>query len=448
MKPPVFNYHDPDSLDDVLSLLGQLDDAKLLAGGQSLLPMMNMRFVMPEHIIDLNRLSGLDDVRVDAARIQIGAMTRQRVLLESDLLQARCPLMTEALQQVGHRATRNRGTLGGSLCHLDPAAELPVALAAHDAIVRVRAPEGERSIAMADFPAFYMTPAIEPNELVTGVEFAPWIEGHGHAFVEYSRRLGDFAIVAVGVLVELHSDTQVNRCSIVLGGVGAGPLRLSAAEELFCAGDASDAAAEQASRLCRGIDAMQDVHASREYRQRLGSAHGSSTQARRDAGTRMNTTRTVRLSVNGELREADIDVRTTLADFLRHHLELTGTHLGCEHGVCGACTVLVDGASARSCLMLAVQAHGREVSTVEGLAHEGELNPLQQAFRDKHGLQCGFCTPGILMALTEFLNEHPDPNEAEVREALSGNLCRCTGYQGIVAAALDAAKRLREEPAR
>jgi aerobic-type carbon monoxide dehydrogenase small subunit (CoxS/CutS family) len=134
----------------------------------------------------------------------------------------------------------------------------------------------------------------------------------------------------------------------------------------------------------------------------------------------------------------------TLADFLRHELGLTGTHVGCEHGVCGACTVLVDGASARSCLMLAVQGDGAEVSTVESLAGGEGLNVLQQAFRDRHGLQCGFCTPGMLMTLTELLRDNPDPSEAQVRDVLSGNLCRCTGYQGIVDAALLAAKRMRE----
>ena len=132
-----------------------------------------------------------------------------------------------------------------------------------------------------------------------------------------------------------------------------------------------------------------------------------------------------------------------LADFLRHEIGLTGTHLGCEHGVCGACTVLVDGRSTRSCLMFAVQANGCEVTTVEGLAPDGELSVLQQAFMDNHGLQCGFCTPGMLITLTELLRETPEPSEQEVREALTGNLCRCTGYAGIVKAALDAAQRLR-----
>ena len=159
----------------------------------------------------------------------------------------------------------------------------------------------------------------------------------------------------------------------------------------------------------------------------------------------MSSKRTIAITVNGKRQERkDVEVRLTLADFLRHELGLTGTHLGCEHGVCGACTILLDGKSARSCLLLAVQADGHEILTIEGIAPSvDKLHPLQEAFRDNHGLQCGFCTPGMLTTLIEFLRDNPDPTEQEVRIAISGNLCRCTGYQGIVAAALDAAKRLQ-----
>jgi aerobic-type carbon monoxide dehydrogenase small subunit (CoxS/CutS family) len=160
----------------------------------------------------------------------------------------------------------------------------------------------------------------------------------------------------------------------------------------------------------------------------------------------MAKTRKIGLTVNGNHYEMTVEVRKHLADFLREDLELTGTHLGCEHGVCGACTVIVDGKAVRSCLMLAVQADGSEVVTIEGLARpDGSLHPIQQAFRDRHGLQCGFCTPGMLTTLAAFLAERPDASEAEIREVISGNLCRCTGYESIVDAALQAGDALREE---
>ena len=162
----------------------------------------------------------------------------------------------------------------------------------------------------------------------------------------------------------------------------------------------------------------------------------------------MSDRRTMSVTINGESYEREVETRLTLADFIRHEVLLTGTHVGCEHGVCGACTILLNGRTARSCLMLAVQANGQEITTVEGIApNDDELHPLQQAFQDNHGLQCGFCTPGMLTTLIEFLDDNPDPTEQEVREAISGNLCRCTGYQGIVAAALDAAKRLQGQSA-
>jgi aerobic-type carbon monoxide dehydrogenase small subunit (CoxS/CutS family) len=154
----------------------------------------------------------------------------------------------------------------------------------------------------------------------------------------------------------------------------------------------------------------------------------------------------VTLTVNGEVNSAEVEPRTLLSDFLRHELGLTGTHVGCEHGVCGACTVMLDGQAVRSCLMLAVQAQGHEVETVEGLADdEDELHPMQQAFWETHGLQCGFCTAGIMMTMIPFLRDNPEPSEQEIREALSGNLCRCTGYQHIVEAVQLAAARLTDE---
>jgi carbon-monoxide dehydrogenase small subunit len=158
----------------------------------------------------------------------------------------------------------------------------------------------------------------------------------------------------------------------------------------------------------------------------------------------MADTREINVHINGIAYTRTIETRTTLVDFIRQECGLTGTHVGCEHGACGACTVLVDDQSARSCLMLAVQCHEKQVNTVEGLAKEGVLNVLQQSFQDHHALQCGFCTAGILMTMTEFLRDNTDPTQAQVRDILSGNVCRCTGYLPIVQAVLSAAKTLRE----
>jgi len=161
-----------------------------------------------------------------------------------------------------------------------------------------------------------------------------------------------------------------------------------------------------------------------------------------------NELHTVHLTINGKQFERDVEPRTLLSDFLRHEIGLTGTHVGCEHGVCGACTILYDGQPVRSCLMLAVQASGHAISTVEGLsANLKELHPLQQAFWESHGLQCGFCTPGFLMTLVPFLETNPNPSENQIRAAISGNLCRCTGYQNIVKAIQSAAERIQAKVA-
>jgi carbon-monoxide dehydrogenase small subunit len=152
--------------------------------------------------------------------------------------------------------------------------------------------------------------------------------------------------------------------------------------------------------------------------------------------------RKIGVRVNGRTYDRTVEVRKTLADFLRDDLELTGTHLGCEHGVCGACTIVLDGAAVRSCLLFAAQVHGSDIQTVEGLADGDALNPLQEAFREHHGLQCGFCTPGFLMTLTCFLRDCPHPSDEQIREAISGNLCRCTGYKNIVEATRAAAQSL------
>jgi len=150
----------------------------------------------------------------------------------------------------------------------------------------------------------------------------------------------------------------------------------------------------------------------------------------------------IKVNVNGTIYERDVDARMLLSDFIRHELRLTGTHVGCEHGVCGACTVLFDGKPVRSCLMFAVQANNHEVRTVEGLGDKDHLHPIQEAFREKHGLQCGFCTPGFLMTVTAFLEENPHPSREEIREAISGNICRCTGYEFIIDSVELAAQKL------
>jgi carbon-monoxide dehydrogenase medium subunit len=276
MKPPPFSYHDPRTPADAVGLLGTLENAKLLAGGQSLMPMLNMRFVLPDHIIDLNRVEGLSYIRPNdgmggIATIEIGAMTRQRDIEFSELVRERCPLMHEAIEQVGHRQTRNRGTLGGSLCHLDPAAELVSVAAAVDAKVSVAGKDGIRSIDFAEFPAGYMTPAIGLDELLIGATFPCWPKGHGYAFLEFSRRHGDFAIVSAAVLIEEDANGKITRASVTLGGMGPAPVRATEVERALIGEVPEEKRLREICEVLRKLDAMEDVHAPSSYRQQLAT---------------------------------------------------------------------------------------------------------------------------------------------------------------------------------
>jgi len=271
MKPPPFSYHDPATVADAVGLLGRLENAKVLAGGQSLMPMLNMRYVLPDHVVDINGIGDLSHIREDGDVLEIGGLTRQRDLEFSDVVKARCPLLHEAILNVGHRQTRNRGTVGGSLSHLDPSAEIPAVCAAQNAVIRVAGPDGEREIPFAEFPVAYMTPALSENEILTGVRLPLWPAGHGSAFVEFSRRHGDFAIVAAAALVELSGDGSLSRVSVTVSGVGPAPVRMTGMEEALTGAQPTEETFRSAAEACRQIDALEDVHASSSYRQHLAA---------------------------------------------------------------------------------------------------------------------------------------------------------------------------------
>jgi aerobic carbon-monoxide dehydrogenase medium subunit len=270
MKPPPFHYHDPATVADAVGLLSRLENAKLLAGGQSLMPMLNMRYVLPDHVIDLNKIAGLSYLREENGALAVGAMTRQRDLEFSDMVKARYPLMHEAILNVGHRQTRNRGTVGGSLCHLDPSAEIPTVAAAVDATVTVAGPKGNRDIPFAEFPAGFMSPAIEADEMVIGVRFPAWPQGHGYGFVEFARRHGDFAIASAAALLE-EANGKIKRVSLTLGGVATTPVRMRDVEKALVGQAPSEDVFREACEACRKVDALEDVHAPANYRQHLAT---------------------------------------------------------------------------------------------------------------------------------------------------------------------------------
>ena len=270
MKPAPFSYHRPSTVAETIEALSRLDDAKLLAGGQSLMPMMNFRYATPAHVVDLNRIPELAGIADDGDALVIGAMTRQRDIKDCALIAARCPLLAEALHHVGHVQTRNRGTIGGSLVHLDPAAELPGVLLAHDAVLEIEGSDGARSVPMSQWAIGYMTPALEPEELLVRVRVPAWPAGHGFGFSEVARRHGDFAMAGAGALVRMDGES-IGRCAIALVGVDDGPVRLGAAEALLTGGVPTPDVLQAAAQEALDVPGMEDVHASAAYRRKIAA---------------------------------------------------------------------------------------------------------------------------------------------------------------------------------
>ena len=233
------------------------------------MPMLNMRLAAPDHLVDLNRIDGLGSIREDANGIVFGAMTRQRDIEFSPLVAARLPLMQEAILHVGHRQTRNRGTIGGSLCHLDPSAELPTVATAMDATLEVGSAAGRRSLAAREFMQGFMTTALAESEMLLEVRLKPWAPGHGWCFLEFARRHGDFAIVSAAAMLEIDRQRQITRITLTLGGVGPTPLRLVDAELALIGSGDTDATSALLARHADQCDALDDPTYPSWYRRRL-----------------------------------------------------------------------------------------------------------------------------------------------------------------------------------
>ena len=270
MKPPRFVYHDPTSVAEAVDLLNRLDNALLLAGGQSLMPMLNFRVAAPDHLIDLNNIAALSyiDVR-DKGRSRFGAMTRQRDLELSADVARTFPILQEALCHIGHRQTRNRGTFGGSLCHLDPSAELVNMTVLHDGLLQTANRSASRTIAASQWVQGVMTSALEPGELLTGIELTAWPTGHGFAFEEFARRHGDFALAMVGCLIVMGAAGTIERAALCVSGLGPGPVRLAAAERLLVGQKPSHQAFRAAAVEAEALDAIDDAYVKATYRKHL-----------------------------------------------------------------------------------------------------------------------------------------------------------------------------------
>jgi len=472
MKAAAFAYSRPASLDEACALLTADDGARVIAGGQTLVPLMAMRLARPTRLVDIARMPGLAYVREDGDAIAIGATTSQRAAEHHPLVHAMLPLLARALPFVGHTATRARGTIGGSLANADAAAEIALVAVTLGATLTYRDGEQTADIAAAEFFLGPMVTALAPSAVVTGVRFPIWRERVGVGFQEINARKSDFAFVSAAAQVSLAPDGTCVRIAIGVGAATEVPLRLAMAEEALVGTRlTADAVRPAVGDALAEVTPMADLHASADYRRRVArslairavmeacedaKAVGKASAPAHTQARGQNRIGAVAhadgaanailptLRVNGQTHPIDVEPRTTLLDCLRDKLGLLGAHAGCEHGVCGACTVLVDGVAVRSCLMFAVQADGHAITTIEGLTPApGELSVLQDAFCETHGLQCGYCTPAMILAAHALLAGNPSPTRDEIVDAISGNICRCTGYAQIVEAVALAAERLR-----
>jgi len=469
-------YFIPHSLDQALHLLTRhAGQARIIAGGTDLVVEFDRRLRSPCTLVDISRLPSLDFIRLDdEGWLHLGPLVTHNDVIASSLCNERALPLAQACRQVGAPQIRNRGTVAGNLITASPANDTITALMALDAIVTLRSARGERRVALADFYAGVRRTVMQPDEILVDIACRTLGAGQSGAFIKLGlRRAQAIAVVNCAVVLETGEDGRTADARITLGAVAPVIVRAHQAERSLIGRMLDEATISQAADLAAlAAQPIDDIRGSAEYRRdavvvlvrralkRLagGAANDASAGApallripRRwtsDGGPShvFHSMPPIRAVVNG--REYAIDnpeaQEKTLLRLLREDCGLTGTKEGCSEGECGACTVILDGRAVMACLVPAPRAHGAAIITIEGvsdLAPAGRsdesgdpLHPLQQAFIETGAVQCGYCTPGLIMSGAALLCEHPQPSDAQIQESISGNLCRCTGYYKILAA--------------
>ena len=469
MKSAAFDYARARSAAHAVELLVRHPGSRLIAGGQSLGPMLNLRLARPERLVDIRRCPDFRRYEETQDAVTYGAGITHAEIEDGAAPDPSPGWLRRAARNIAYRAVRNRGTIGGSLAHADPAADWPVVLVALGAEVWIEGPAGARAEALSSFLRGPFATSLAPGEILTAVRVPRPSPSARFGYCKLAAKSGEFAQALAVVLEDPEGGTHravigaIERTPLIVesgapfsGEVAVTRALLDARLPAGTGGPLHAAALARAARAARGADAAgRRPDAPRPARAGAGAGAGAGPDGEEDSGAAARERRgspgpepdserdpaaadalraKVRLTVNGRPVEAEVEPRTHLADFLRERLHLTGTHLGCEHGVCGACTVLIDGVPARSCIAFAAACDGAHVRTIEGFSEDRAMNALRGAFSDRHALQCGYCTPGMLVTAWDLVRRIPDADEPRVRKELAGNLCRCTGYQGIVEA--------------
>jgi carbon-monoxide dehydrogenase medium subunit len=465
------------SLDEAVDALGRsAGQARIVAGATDLILELE-RGVRPgiTTLIDITTIPGLDSIRVDGGWVRMGPLVTHNHCVGSPVIRERAFCLARACWEVGAPQIRNRGTIAGNLITASPANDSIPPLMALGARVRLRSTAGEREVALRDFYTGVRKTVMTEGEVLTEIAFPLPPSTARSTFVKHAlRRAQAISVIDMAVYLEFEG-SRVTQAALTLGSVAPTILHATEAEAYLRGRELTAEVINEASRLAQAAaHPIDDLRGSGEYRHemiRIDAARALRSIAAGvekadfptspvmlwgvDEGRRKRPAEPssfgpgvpIRTTLNGRLREIGTGQDKTLLRFLREDAGLVGTKEGCAEGECGACTVFLDGMAVMACMVPAPRAHGAEVVTVEGLAHQGALHPLQQAFVDEGAVQCGYCTPGFLMSGAKLLEEVAAPTRADSEQAITGNLCRCTGYYKILSA-MERAAAVAAEPGR
>ncbi|MDE2949491.1 MAG: FAD binding domain-containing protein [Chloroflexota bacterium] len=465
-------YHCVSRVEEALALLDQhRGQARIVAGGTDLIIEME-RGQHPQLgvLIDITRVKGLDDIRLRDGMITLGPLTTHNHVLGSALIRERGLPLAQASWEVGAPQIRNRATVAGNLITASPANDTITPLIALGAELRLSSLEGERSLALEDFYTGFRQTALQPNEMLSAISFPALNDNQRGLFLKLGlRRAQAISVVDAAVVLSLQDDETVSRARVALGSVAATIVRVPAAEDFLLGKRLTPENIAHAGRLASAaVKPIDDIRGSAEYRSEmvkvlvaralrqlargsldtglpdhppmLWGKDGAKVKTALPAGFTHLPDTPIASTVNGESVLVHSGQQKSLLHWLRDDVKLPGAKEGCAEGECGACTVFLDDVAVMSCMVHAPRAHGAEIVTVEGLANSGALHPIQDAFIDEAAVQCGYCTPGFLMAGAKLLEEIDAPSRDQINYSISGNLCRCTGYYKIVKAFEEASK--------